>query len=574
MGSRTDVLRLELMGPLRLFGPDGARIDVNSRKGSALLALLATAPSGERSRSWLEDRLWGSRAPQQAKGSLRRELANLRRALRTAGGVPIVADRDRIALDLTKFSIDVREWESSGQGTSVLSPVQFLEGLDIPGEEGFEEWLRDQRARFERPSGQAKAGPPSPDPLPKRILDVSRPAPGFSGRPAIAVLPFANMTGDAVMDMWAGGITEDLIDRLSRLRWIPVIAMASTGDAGVSELTSSAVGALVGASYVVRGQLTTRDGALNLQVSLFDAKRTQLLWSVRRQLEGGVTHAALGALAQDIVANLDAYVDTAQQGLVINRAVDDLDIDEMVWRARWHLGRLSRDDAAIADDLLRRSLAAKPNSAEVLIQSALAKAWSIWSKRESPAEINEMRALALRAVAADAFDARGYLLTGMAEMWLRNHARAQSLFDDAIRLNPSLASAYAQSGSNHYLAGRADAAFEPLETALRLSPLDGQVFYVLGEIAISHFMLGAHDRALEFTELSLARRPAYSFAHVIRINCLVAGGQLDQATRALSDLKRARPTFAASELEWLPFADRRWIEALNRGLSNAEGTVD
>ena len=232
------------------------------------------------------------------------------------------------------------------------------------------------------------------------------------------------------------------------------------------------MGELVGASYVVRGQLATRDAVRTLQVSLFDAKRAQLLWSMQRPLEEGVTHEALGALAQDIVANLDAYVDTAEQSFVINRSVAELDIDEMVWRARWHLSRLTREDAAIADDLLGRSMQAKPNSAEVLIQSALARAWSIWSRREQAASIEVMRALALRAVAADAFDARGYMLTGMAEMWLRNHARAQSLFDDAIRLNPSLASAYAQSGSNHYLGGQPAEALSPLKTALRLSPLD------------------------------------------------------------------------------------------------------
>ncbi|WP_332803791.1 hypothetical protein [Sphingomonas sp. RT2P30] len=553
---------------MRLFDPNGVRIEINSRKGTALLALLATAPSGERSRSWLEERLWGSRAPQQAKGSLRRELANLRESLRSHGAVPITADRERIALDLTQFSIDVREWEQSGQPSSFLAPVQFLEGLDLAGEDGFEEWLRLQRTRFFAPGMPART--PSADPLPTRILDVSKPTPGFGGRPAIAVLPFANITGNESTDMWADGVTHDLVDRLSRLRWIPVIAMSSKGDVDVARLTSSAVGELVGASYVVRGQLAKRDGSLILQVSLFDAKRAQLLWSMQRPLEGGVTHEALGGLAQDIVANLDAYVDTAQQSLVINRAVADLDIDEMVWRARWHLSRLTRADAAIADELLGRSIQAKPNSAEVLIQSALAKAWSIWSRREPPAAIEVMRALALRAVAADGFDARGYMLTGMAEMWLRNHARAQSLFDDAIHLNPSLASAYAQSGSNHYLAGRPADAILPLKTALRLSPLDNQVFYILGELAISHFMLGAYEPALDFTELSLARRPAYSFAHTIRINCLVAEGRRPEAKRALAELMRARPRFDPSELEWLPFADRAWIETLRRGLADAE----
>ncbi|UVO54918.1 hypothetical protein [Sphingomonas sp. SUN039] len=532
----------------------------------ALLALLATAPSGERTRNWLEDRLWSSRAPQQAKGSLRRELANLRQLLAVGGESAIAADRDRVSLQLDRFSIDIREAGDPDVTGTLLARSQFLEGLDIPGEEGFEDWLRNERARF----GTLPTGPATLRPLPKNVLDLSKPPAGFGGRAAIAVLPFANATVDRALDIWAEGLAEDLIDRLSRLRWLPVIAMGSASELAALQLTSSAAAAMVGASYVVRGQLVIRTGVPALQISLFDTRRSRLLWSEQRPVGDVAATGQVGVLAREIVARLDAHVDTAEQTELINRSLDGLDVDEMVWRARWHLWRLSRDDAAIADRLLAEALLQRPNSAEVLIQAAYAKAWSIWSRRDGTEKIAVLRAIALRAVAADRFDGRGYLLVGMAEMWMRNHGRAKGLIGDAIRLNPSLARAYAQLGSCHYLSNVPAAAFEPLEMALRLSPVDGQTFYVLGEIAVSHFMLGNYDRALDYTDLSLARRPGYALAHTIRVNSLVKLGRVSEARLARSELSAVRPHFTSAELDWLPFADSAWNAMLKSGLLTAE----
>ena len=74
MGDRG--FELDLMGPFRLRSPDGSRVNIPSKKAQALLAMLAVASNGERTRSWLQDGLWGSRQRAQAQQSLRRELAS------------------------------------------------------------------------------------------------------------------------------------------------------------------------------------------------------------------------------------------------------------------------------------------------------------------------------------------------------------------------------------------------------------------------------------------------------------------------------------------------------------------
>lgn len=102
--------------------------------------MLATSRSGERSRRWLQEHIWGSRERSNAQASLRRELSNLRALL---GGIEpplLVSTHDTVSLDLSRVVIDVRD-------PRILADVldEFLEGIDIEGEESFEEWLREER---------------------------------------------------------------------------------------------------------------------------------------------------------------------------------------------------------------------------------------------------------------------------------------------------------------------------------------------------------------------------------------------------------------------------------------------
>ena len=126
---------LQLRGPFRLHDAHGRRIDISSRKGQALIAMLANANGGERTRSWLQSQLWGSRGQDQAQSSLRSELSSLRGLLKHDGPPLLNADHARIWIDLSCIEVDAR-------GPNVAGAAEFLEGLDIPGEDGFEGWLR------------------------------------------------------------------------------------------------------------------------------------------------------------------------------------------------------------------------------------------------------------------------------------------------------------------------------------------------------------------------------------------------------------------------------------------------
>lgn len=134
---------MTLMGAFRLIAPDGRRLDISSKKAIALLALLATAQTGERWRSWLQEKLWGSLELQQAQGGLRRELHRLCKQTGDLGVPLLYRDFRTVRLNLSAVDVDIYRAAS-------LGPVHgdFLEGIDIPGEDAFEDWLRDTRAAF------------------------------------------------------------------------------------------------------------------------------------------------------------------------------------------------------------------------------------------------------------------------------------------------------------------------------------------------------------------------------------------------------------------------------------------
>jgi TolB-like protein len=566
---------LGLLGPFRLLNPEGERIEIPSKKGVAVVAMLAMAKNGERTRGWLQDKLWGKRQHPEARGSLRRELSNLRKQLNRQAVPLLTFERDRVKLRLEAIEVDARHAHGITD--------EFLEGLDIVGEEGFEEWLREQRVTLARsrnsavpqpssvPRTQADADGRAIDPLPSHIVDTLQPPFGSGGSPALAVMPFENMTGKDELNYIAEGISEELINRLSRVRWLPVIGRSSSFSFP-SSTDRRVVGKNLGAKYLLEGRLREQQGTYWINASLCLSESGQSVWSQRFVLPSLAEINSFEQLTMELVAHLDNRIDYAEQIQTRSKRQDTLTVSDLIWRGRWHLNRLSREGAEIAGKLFSKALALDPESTEALVQATFCLAWSIWAGRQSEAKILEMRKLAQRAILADCDDGRAHMLAGMAEMWLRKPFPAEELLRKAIDLNPSLALAHAELGSCRNLVGKPDDAIAELTLAMRLSPNDLHVFYPLGEMAMSHCMRGDWKEAAELAERALMRRPGYWYAQMIRVAALSEAGNGEGARRAFAELILAKPDFSRRYIEWLPFTERKWTDYFIRALTKVEGS--
>jgi TolB-like protein len=568
MLAKSSKYRLELLGSFGFFMPGGERIEIASKKGIALIALLATGKDGVRTRGWLQDILWGSRATPQAQASLRKELSNLRGRLNSPAGELLTTDHSRVRLDLGRIDLDLRELESGNAPPAggVFGWGEFLEGLDIAGEDAFEDWLRQQRASVrglvtDAPAPGRSSAPAADGPdlsgLPQHLLSGPESG-GFLGRPVLAVLPFANLTGDSDNDYLGEGIAEDMIEQLSRLRWLPIIARGASFAFSTERHTLREIGMRLGARYVLEGRLRQAPGGFNLTATAADAETSRVLWARRLEIPASAPATELGGLVTEIVGALSNQIDDAEMGRAVARSQSDLNVHDLIWRARWHHYQYTVEDSRLAEALIGQALAKEPHSPEAIITLADFRQRQIWMSRGEPGQILELRKLAQRAIAADCQDGRGYMIAGIAELWLRHSRAAITLLEQAIALNPSLAYAYSQLGAAHYLSGEPEAALDMLGRALRLNMSERHLYYLLAEIAMAKAMSGRWDEAVAAADQSIARRPAYWYAHVVKIHALLGRGDRDAAAAAAAALRAVRRDFEPGFIDWVPFVDPGW----------------
>lgn len=559
MGAAETHFTLTLSGAFRLCGPDGTRIEISSKRGQALIAMLAVSGSGERTRAWLQDKLWGSRSQDQAQASLRRELSTLKKLINVNGHSLIESDFARIWLALDRVDVDIRS-------TDTPATDEFLEGLDISGEDLFEDWLREQRTKLEsRAASKEVKDMPAETKIPASISD-------FSTRPAIAILPFTWTPTSVEKESIAEGISEDIIDRLSRLRWLPVIARSSSF--AVGRMDARSAGRTLSARYVVEGNIRDDAKGAILSLSLTDADSGQTVASNRFAVPVQGDLAAFDTMLSALAATLGLKVDLSEQSRAIDRPSADEEVSTLIWRGRWHLNRLTQEDNQAARVCFDKALQLQPNSTEALIQSTWVRLWDLWLSRGSVDEIKTIRQMAQRTILADYEDARGHMLAGIAEIWLKQPLRAESLLRRAIELNPSLVMAHAQLGSALHLKGEHQQAIKSLEFAIRLSPNDHDLFFTYGELAAAHLMIGECEAALEFSEMSLARRSAYWLAHVVRIGAFVGLGKTSEAADAMKELHQSNRGFQLSHIDWLPFLSSSKRDFLKHGLNLAQSLHD
>ncbi|WP_336985735.1 tetratricopeptide repeat protein [Altererythrobacter aquiaggeris] len=556
-------VEMSLYGPFSLIDADGVRIPVTSRRGQALLAMLATSGKGERARNWLQQMLWCDRAPEQARPSLRRELSNLRKQVNAGSWELLFADSDRVWLDLDLVKIDLRlPGPRSGQ--------DFLEGLDIPGEEAFEDWLREQRMKLAAPPGDYLSD--------QRMAASASGREPFALRPAIAVLPLALHPGDGDNEFLIHGLAESLINSLSRLRWMSVIAKNSSFAVDSSLKDLREIGAALGARYIVEGQVQGNSGPYILTVTMTDAENGQILWTDNFAIDDLGNADTMQRILSAITASLGHQIDQNEQRRAMQKRAGDLDVAELVWRAKWHFGQLSSEGIEEAAQLLDQAAAIAPNSPDVLIEKAWLLIRQLWLERGSDADIRTARRAAQKAILADHEDARGHMLAGIAEFWLRQPLRAESLLRRAVDLDPSLVMAHAQLGSALLHKGAWSESIDSLETARTLSPNDFDLFYIEGDLAMAHLGARQLSEAVDHADAALSRRSAYWLAHVAKISALMGLDRPDEAADAYRELIAVQPHFKPEFIDWLPYLDvARNValkDAVKQAASEPSGKMD
>jgi TolB-like protein len=202
------------------------------------------------------------------------------------------------------------------------------------------------------------------------IREPARPALPLPDRPAIAVLPFVNMSGDPEQEYFSDGISEDIITALSKLRWFFVIARNSSFIYKGKAVHMKQVAEELGVGYVVEGSVRKGGDRVRITAQLNDVATGSHLWAERYDRGLADVFAVQDEITEAIVAAIEPQLYAAENFRAQRKPPDSLDAWDLVMRALSHYWRVTRQDNVVAQALLEKATAIDPNYGQTARSSA------------------------------------------------------------------------------------------------------------------------------------------------------------------------------------------------------------
>ena len=330
----------------------------------------------------------------------------------------------------------------------------------------------------------------------RRSLDSrpGQPPPAAPSRkPVIAVLPFENMSGDPGQQYFSDGITEDIIDRLSKYRILSVIGLHSSFALRGRDAEARAVGDRLSADYVLTGNIRKSADRIRIAARLTDVGSEAALWADRydRPLTDifAVQDEIAGVIAATLVGRIELEVATRSPAA----SAASISSYEHVLKGLWHFRKLTPATTDVAAGCFERAIAAYPENAEAYrwLSGCHFDRWLIGFSCD---ELAKGLQVAVRAAELDPASALCHTAVGLCRIWAEGVDAAAPSFEKALALNPGDPEVQWAMAQLQVYAGDLAASRDFLGQALRLNPLPAPWYAECR--AIGDFIEGRYAEAL------------------------------------------------------------------------------
>jgi adenylate cyclase len=386
-----------------------------------------------------------------------------------------------------------------------------------------------------------------PDPIHAWFVDVpgqvlAEPRRHGESWPALAVLPFENLSGDPDQDYLADGIVEDLITSLAMWRQFPVIARNSSFSFKSRHVDPVAAGRQLDAGYLVVGSVRRSESRLRIVAQLLDAETGHHLWADRWNTDIADVFETQTEIAQAIAVAMRPELLKAESDRAMRQAPADLTAWDYALRGLWHIHRNGRDNGEQAIVLLSRAVELDPSSGFAWAHLAHAHYMMLQNQwTTDPArEVGRLVEAAERAVTCDPRDANGHLYRALACSVRGQRDEALVALRRSVELNPSLPSARSLLGQFLGMVGETDEGLRQLDRAIELSPRDPKLWTFHAGKAGVLFGVERYEEARAASERAVAIEPDAGPAH----------SNIAAASALLGDLPRARAAVREMERSW------------------------
>jgi TolB-like protein len=392
---------------------------------------------------------------------------------------------------------------------------------------------------------EAAATGAKPDEIPP-----TRAALPLPDRPAIAVLPFVNMSGDPEQAYFSDGISEDLITALSKLRWLFVIARNSSFLYKGKAVHMKQVAEELGVGYVVEGSVRKGGDRVRITAQLNDMATGSHIWAERYDRLLADVFAVQDEITEAIVAAIEPQIYAAENFRAQRKLPNSMDAWDLVMRALSHFWRVTRQDNVVAQALLEKATAIDPNYGQALGVLAASYTFSAhmgWEDFGTVSPTAERAALA--ALRADSEDPWAHFALGCTHMMQRRLDDSLADFELALRLNPNFSLAQGYYGLALSYCGRWEEGSVAASRALRLSPRDPYAAIYCGIAAYAQFVGGNYNEAVRLARDGVRQRSDFVGAHRVLTAAASMAGLDDIARAALMELRRVQPNISLAWIE-------------------------
>jgi class 3 adenylate cyclase/TolB-like protein/cytochrome c-type biogenesis protein CcmH/NrfG len=379
-------------------------------------------------------------------------------------------------------------------------------------------------------------------------LGWSSRAPPRCAQASIAILPFANLSGDPAQDYLSDGTTEDIIAALGRFADLSVIAHVAVQKYKGRPVQLDELNRDLGVCYALEGSLRREGDQLLVTAQLMDALSGRLLWS--DSYKGGLKDLSgvRNQITQGTVGKLAIKLEDIERRRALKKPTDSQDAYDYLLRGRAAYDRNTRAANSDARRLFERAIELDPDYASAyaaLGQTRLAAAVSGWTEFRSEA-LEQAGSLAQKAIDLDADNAEAHRLLGSVYFNRGQFDLALAEQDRAIELNPSDAASYDERGTVLVFMGRPADALESLDNAARLNPEASWVR--LEMLGWAYYLERRYEDAIRAWTEGVRLNPDDSYMYSGLAAAYAQLGRKDEASRAAADLKRVWPFFTVEGL--------------------------
>jgi TolB-like protein len=357
-------------------------------------------------------------------------------------------------------------------------------------------------------------------------------------KPSIAVLPFANLSGDPEQEYFVDGMVEEIITALSRIRWLFVIARNSSFTYKGQAVDVKRIGRELGVRYVLEGAVRKAGSRVRISAQLIDATSGAHLWADRFDGSLADVFDLQDKVATTVAGVIEPALQAAETARLADRPTSDLTAYDLYLRA-YEMYFASAQLIPEALRLLEQAIERDPQYAPALAWAAVcclrldADGSSADPERDSRKSVTFAR----RALQAAPNDPAVLVNAALALSYYgEDIGTMMTLVDRALALNPSFARGWYIGAILRLFAGEFEGAIKFAEASVRFSPHGrfGQVFNVIGA---SLLFSRRFDEALPKLLLAIEDDPSFPTPYRYLATCYAHMGRLVEAREVIAQLR-------------------------------------